>query len=76
MTFPQSSIRAGAPVLRTRPIVLFSSAGSRSHPGMEPTGTKADEMNVSGKRIVKPYAFDASGDDAVRPMKAKTHENA
>jgi hypothetical protein len=31
---------------------------------------------VSGKRIVKPKAFAASGDEAVRPMNANTHENA
>ncbi len=43
--------------------------------GIDATGTNADETNVSGKRIVKPYAFDASGDDAVSPMNANTHEN-
>ena len=31
---------------------------------------------MSGKRIVNPYAFAASGDDAVSPMNANTHENA
>ena len=31
---------------------------------------------MSGKRIVKPYAFEASGEDDESPMKANTHENA
>jgi len=47
-----------------------------SQSGIESGGTNADETNVSGKRIVKPYAFAASGEDAVRPMNANTHENA
>jgi hypothetical protein len=44
--------------------------------GIVSTGTNADETNVSGKMIVKPYAFDASGDDAMRPIRANTQENA
>jgi hypothetical protein len=40
------------------------------------TGTKADDTKVTGKRIVNPYAFDASGEDDERPMKANTHEKA
>jgi hypothetical protein len=44
--------------------------------GIDASGTNADETNVSGKRIVNPYAFDASGDDADRPMKANTQEKA
>jgi hypothetical protein len=51
---------------------LFSATGW-SQLGMEATGTNADETNVSGKRIVNPYAFAASGEDAVRPTNAKTH---
>jgi hypothetical protein len=47
-----------------------------SQPGIEATGTNADETNVSGKRIVNPYAFAASGYDAVSPMNANTHEKA
>jgi hypothetical protein len=31
---------------------------------------------VTGKRIVKPYAFDASGEEAASPRKANTHEKA
>ena len=52
---------------------LFSATGW-SQLGIDVTGTKADETNVSGKRIVKPYAFAASGEDAASPTKAKTHE--
>jgi hypothetical protein len=54
---------------------LFSATGS-SHDGMLSTGTNADDTNVTGNRIVKPNAFDASGDEAIRPISAKTHENA
>jgi hypothetical protein len=34
--------------------------------GIVATGTNADETNVTGKRIVNPYAFDASGDEDER----------
>ena len=54
---------------------LFSATGW-SQLGIVSTGTNADETNVSGKRMVKPYAFAASGEDAVRPMKANTQEKA
>src|SRR5918996_4308270 len=54
---------------------LFSANGC-SQPGIVSTGTNADEMKVTGKRIVKPYAFAASGEDAESPMNANTHENA
>jgi hypothetical protein len=43
---------------------------------MVSTGTKAEETNVNGKRMVNPYAFDASGEEAERPMKANTQEKA
>ena len=48
--------------------------------GLEPVRhrfhrTNADDTNVTGKRIVKPKAFAASGDDA-SAMNANTHENA
>jgi hypothetical protein len=39
-------------------------------------GTNADDTNVSGNRIVKPIAFDVSGEDETRPISAKTHEKA
>ncbi len=54
---------------------LFSANGW-SQLGIDSTGTKADETKVSGKRIVKPYALAASGEEAVRPRKANTQENA
>jgi hypothetical protein len=54
---------------------LFSATGSNQL-GIDSTGTNAEETNVTGKRIVKLYAFEASGDEAVSPMKAKTHEKA
>ena len=52
------------------------SAKLSSQLGIDSTGTNADETNVSGNRIVNPYAFEASGEDAVRPMNANTHEKA
>ena len=54
---------------------LFSATGW-SQLGIDSIGTNADETKVSGKRITNPYAFDASGDDADRPMKANTQEKA
>jgi hypothetical protein len=54
----------------------FASATPSSQLGIDSTGTKADETNVIGNRIVNPYAFDASGDDATSPMKANTQEKA
>src|SRR2546430_3529800 len=44
--------------------------------GIVATGTNAEETNVTGNRIVKPYAFDASGEEDERPMKANTQEKA
>ena len=69
---PTKSARAALTIV----VNGLCSANGCSHPGIESTGTNADEMNVIGNRIVKPYAFDASGDDAVSPMNAKTYENA
>ena len=80
-TASQMSLPAGVSRKRARAastIVvngLFSATGS-SQLGIDSTVTKADETNVTGKRIVKPYALDASGDEAVSPMKANTHEKA
>ena len=54
---------------------LYSAMGW-SQSGIVSTGTNADETNVTGKRMVNPNAFAASGDDAVSPMKANTQENA
>jgi hypothetical protein len=77
----QTSLPAGMPRSRARSAsTIFvnglCSAIGWSQLGIESTGTNADETNVSGKRIVNPYAFAASADDAVRPMNANTHENA
>ena len=52
---------------------LYSAKGC-SQPGIESTGTNADEMNVIGKMIVKPYPFAASGEEARSPISANTHE--
>ncbi len=80
-TESQTSFPAGVPTKRARAastIVVngLCSATGCSHPGIDSTGTNADETNVSGKRTVNPNAFDASGDEAVSPMSANTHENA
>ena len=52
------------------------SANDCSAAGIESTGTKADEMKVSGKTAMKPTEFAASGEDTSRPNSAKTHEKA
>jgi hypothetical protein len=80
-TAPQTSFPAGVSRKRARTastIVVngLISATVSSQLGIDPSGTNADETKVSGKRIVNPYAFDASGDDADRPMKANTQEKA
>src|SRR4029453_10888892 len=77
----QTSLPAGTPRNSARAAFTMyvnglCSAIGWSQLGIESTGTNADEKNVTGKRIVNPYAFDASGDDDMRPMKAKTHEKA
>ena len=71
----------GVPTNRARAVLTMFVNGllfatGCSQPGIDFTGTKADDTNVTGKRIVNPYAFDASGDDAVRPISANTHEKA
>ena len=77
----QTSLPAGVPTNRARAAStmvvngLFAAMGS-SQSGIVSTGTKAEETNVNGKRIVKPYALAASGEDAVSPMKANTQEKA
>ena len=54
----------------------FTSANTFSASGIESTGTKADEMNVSGNTSMKPSEFAASGVDTSIPRNANTHENA
>jgi hypothetical protein len=44
--------------------------------GIDETGTNADDTKVTGKRTVKPMALAASGDEAVSPTNANTHEDA
>src|SRR5690349_8140319 len=80
-TASQTSLPAGTPrnsarAASTMVVNGLCSAIGCSQLGILSTGTNADETNVSGKRTVNPYAFDASGDEEERPMKAKTHENA
>ena len=69
---PRNSARAAF----TMYVNGLCSAIGWSQLGIVSTGTNADETNVIGNRIVKPYAFDASGDEDESPMKAKTQENA
>jgi len=44
--------------------------------GIDSTGTKIDDANVSGKIAVNPIAFAVSGEDENSPISAKIHENA
>jgi hypothetical protein len=72
-TASQTLLPAGVPTKSARTALtmyvngLFSAIGW-SQLGIDFTGTNAEETNVSGNRIVKPNAFAASGDDAVRPV--------
>jgi hypothetical protein len=80
-TAAQTSLPAGVPRNRARAastmvVIGLFSAKPCSQPGIDATGTKAEEMKVSGKMIVNPYAFEASGDDEESPMKANTQEKA
>ena len=77
----QTSFPAGVPTKSARAALTIvvnglCSAIGCSHDGIDSTGTNAEDTNVSGNNTVNPNAFAASGDDAVSPMKAKTHENA
>src|SRR5688572_15457438 len=77
----QTSVLAGAPCQRCRiasTIVVngFASANASSAAGIDSTGTKAEEMKVSGKIVMNPNAFAASGVEETIPMYANTHENA
>ena len=54
----------------------LTSAKACRAPGIDSTGTKAEETKVSGKMTMKPSDWAASGEDEVRPMKAKTQEKA
>src|SRR6476659_10578019 len=75
-SFPAGIPRKSARAALTMYVKGLCSAIGWSQLGIESTGTNADETNVTGKRIVNPYAFAASGDEAVSPMNANTHENA
>src|SRR3954470_20393960 len=72
---------AGVPIQNDRTasdtvVKGFASANWRSPSGIDSTGTKIDEANVSGKIAVKPIAFAVSGEDEKSPTSAKIHENA
>ena len=43
--------------------------------GIDSTGTKHEDANVSGKIAVKPIALAVSGVDEYSPTSAKIHEN-
>ncbi len=78
-TAPQTSLPAGAPRKRARIALTtivkgLTSAKACSAAGIDSTGTKAEETKVSGKMTMKPSDCEASGEDEVRPMKAKTQE--
>ena len=75
-SFPAGIPRNSARTALTMYVNGLCSAIGWSQLGIEATGTNAEETNVSGKRIVNPYAFAASGEDAVSPMNANTHEKA
>src|SRR5689334_19529993 len=54
----------------------LTSANCRNGVGSDCAGTKAEEMNVSGKTAMKPTELAASGVLTSKPRNANTHENA
>jgi hypothetical protein len=75
------SLPAGAPrkrerIASTTIVNGLTSAKACRVAGIESTGTKAEETKVSGKIRMKPIACEDSGDEEVRPTKAKTQEKA
>src|SRR3954453_353695 len=77
----QTSVLAGGPSHRERTasaiVVNGLAPATWGRPsGIEATGTKIDDANVSGKIAVKPIAFAVSGEDEKSPTSAKIHENA
>src|SRR3954454_10410055 len=77
----QRSVCAGVPSQNERTasaIVVngLASATWRSPSGIDSTGTKIDDANVSGKIAVKPIEFAVSGELENSPIIAKIHENA
>src|ERR1700761_3992920 len=80
-TAPQTELPAGSPIRRARIALTvieigFHSANHCRAAGIVSGGTKAEETKVSGKIRMKPRLWAASGEDEVRPMKAKTQEKA
>ena len=78
-TVPQMELPAGVPMKSARTastmkVTGFASATGCSQSGIDAIGTNADEMKVSGKMIVNPYPFAASGEEATSPMRANTQE--
>src|SRR6201991_544618 len=76
-TAPQTELPAGSPMKRARIALTVTEKGfhSANHwraPGIVSGGTKAEETKVRGKIRMKPMLWAASGDEEVRPMKAKT----
>ena len=69
---PMKSARTASTIA----VMGLCSAMGCSQLGIDSTGTKAEETKVSGKMMVKPHAFAASGDDETSPMNAKTQEKA
>ena len=80
-TAPHTLLPAGAPsqsarIASTTIVNGLISANHCSPGGIESTGTKADEMKVSGKTARKPTELADSGEETSSPSSAKTHENA
>jgi hypothetical protein len=80
-TAPHTLSPAGAPshsarIASTVTVNGLTSANHCSAEGIDSTGTKADEMKVSGKTAMKPTEFADSGEETSSPSSAKTHENA
>src|ERR1700710_3323221 len=80
-TAPQTLLPAGVPrkserMASTTIVKGLTSAKVWRAPGIDSTGTKAEETKVSGKMNMKPSDCADSVELAVRPTKAKTQEKA
>ncbi len=72
---------AGAPsqserIASTTKVKGLMSANHWRAAGIESTGTKAEEMKVSGKTAMKPTELADSGEETISPSQANTQEKA
>src|SRR6476469_5403301 len=75
-----TSVRVGPPIVRSRAALTTAVTGwwfanTWSQPGIDSTGTNADDAKTSGARIGNEAAWAVSASGAMRPTIANTHES-